>query len=175
MNTHPLLARFRSAYALLIRVGSVYALSAIPPHRAPLLGLAKFFQTWAGASCFTTTTLPEFFYITLHIPFPGAVMPPWWVSRNALAACFSSPASPPRLAALPLIVTLLVAYLTDGIDVVKNIFNEPDKFVTAEPFLFLFAAVIVVIFGPGVFSIDFLLEKKCGAGASASTPPGASS
>jgi putative oxidoreductase len=65
-----------------------------------------------------------------------------------------------RLTAIPLIVTMVVAYLTADIDVVKNIFSEPDKFTAADPFLFLLTAVLVLAFGPGVFSLDHLIGRK---------------
>jgi len=74
-----------------------------------------------------------------------------------------------RVVPIPLIFTLVVAYLTADLDAVKNIFSDPDKFVTAAEFNFMLASLIVLIFGPGVFSLDYLigkhvfgLEKKSG-------------
>jgi putative oxidoreductase len=64
-----------------------------------------------------------------------------------------------RLTTIPLIITMIVAYVTADLDKVKNIFSEPDKFVTADPFLFLLAAVIVFVFGPGLFSVDGLIQR----------------
>jgi len=68
-----------------------------------------------------------------------------------------------RLVSIPLTFVMVIAYLTADFDKVKHIFAEPDKFVTADPFLFLLAAVIVFAFGPGVFSIDYLIARKMGA------------
>ena len=42
----------------------------------------------------------------------------------------------------------------------KVIFSDPDKFLTADEFLFLFAVVLVFAFGPGKFSIDWLIKRK---------------
>jgi putative oxidoreductase len=42
---------------------------------------------------------------------------------------------------------------------VSSIFNDPDKFVKADPFPFLLTALIVLVFGPGVFSIDALIDR----------------
>ena len=64
-----------------------------------------------------------------------------------------------RLSAIPLIVTMIVAYITADLDKVRHIFSDPDKFVTADPFLFLLAAVIVFIFGPGWYSADGLAKR----------------
>jgi len=36
---------------------------------------------------------------------------------------------------------------------------DTDNFFAAAPFLFLFAAVIVLAFGPGAFSLDYLIAR----------------
>src|SRR5580704_17898456 len=59
-----------------------------------------------------------------------------------------------RIISVPLIFTMVVAYLTADIESVKSIWSDPDKFVYAAPFQFMFAAIIVFIFGPGAFSLD---------------------
>jgi putative oxidoreductase len=73
-----------------------------------------------------------------------------------------------RLISIPLTILLTVAYLTADLDRVKMIFSDPDKFLTADEFLFLFAVVLVFAFGPGKFSIDWLIERKV-------TPPSSES
>jgi putative oxidoreductase len=80
-----------------------------------------------------------------------------------------------RLAALPLTITLIVAYLTDSIDTVKHFLEDSDPFFKATPFPFLIATLVILIFGPGLFSIDHFLRNKFGAPASESTAPSASS
>jgi putative oxidoreductase len=65
-----------------------------------------------------------------------------------------------RVISVPLIGTMTVAYLTAHLDVVKTIWSDSDSFVTAAPFLFLLASVIVFTFGPGKFSIDELLRRR---------------
>lgn len=65
-----------------------------------------------------------------------------------------------RFVSVPLIATMVVAYLTAHLDVVKTIWSDSDSFVTAAPFLFLLASVIVFTFGPGKFSLDELLRRK---------------
>jgi len=67
-----------------------------------------------------------------------------------------------RPAAIPLIGTMTVAYLTAHKDVLHGIFDDPDAFVSAAPFLFLLAAMIVLAFGPGKLSLDALLGKNKG-------------
>jgi putative oxidoreductase len=65
-----------------------------------------------------------------------------------------------RLISIPLTILLSVAYLTADLDRVKSIFSDPDKFVTADEFLFLLVVVIVFAFGPGKFSVDWLIKRK---------------
>jgi putative oxidoreductase len=65
-----------------------------------------------------------------------------------------------RLISIPLTILLTVAYLTADLDRVKMIFSDPDKFLTADQFLFLFVVVIVFAFGPGKFSIDWLIKRR---------------
>jgi len=67
-----------------------------------------------------------------------------------------------RLISIPLTILLTVAYLTADIDKAKMVFSDPDKFVTADEFLFLYTVIVVFVFGPGKFSIDWLLARKFG-------------
>ncbi|MEP7014101.1 MAG: DoxX family protein [Verrucomicrobiota bacterium] len=65
-----------------------------------------------------------------------------------------------RLISVPLTIILTVAYLTADIDKVKMLFSDPDKFVTADEFLFLYTVIVVFVFGPGKFSLDWLIRRK---------------
>jgi putative oxidoreductase len=69
-----------------------------------------------------------------------------------------------RIVSVPLIFVMFVAYYTADRDALKAIFNDTDKFVTATPFLFLYAALLVLVFGPGRFSFDHWLLGKKSAG-----------
>jgi putative oxidoreductase len=64
-----------------------------------------------------------------------------------------------RLIALPLVVNMLVAYITADREALFSIFSSPDKFTGAAPYTFLMASLIVLIFGPGKFSVDALLAR----------------
>jgi len=65
-----------------------------------------------------------------------------------------------RVASVPLIFTLSVAYATAEHEALAAIFSDPDKFTSATPFLFLLAVVIVLAFGPGKLSLDHLRERR---------------
>jgi putative oxidoreductase len=65
-----------------------------------------------------------------------------------------------RVTAIPLIIDFIVAYLTTEQDALHKLrhFN-PDAFISADPFTYLLASVIVFVFGPGAYSVDGLLKK----------------
>ena len=64
-----------------------------------------------------------------------------------------------RIITVPLIIPMVVAYLTTEQEALKLLFSDPDKFVSAAPFQFMLTAIIVLIFGPGCFSADALLAR----------------
>lgn len=65
-----------------------------------------------------------------------------------------------RFASPALIAVMAVAYYTADREALVGIFRDPDKFTGADPFLFLFAAVIVFAFGPGRLSLDAAARKR---------------
>jgi putative oxidoreductase len=64
-----------------------------------------------------------------------------------------------RLAAIPVTIAMAVAYWAADKDAVLNIWGHPDKFVKAAPFPFFLAALIVLCFGPGWFSLDAIFGR----------------
>lgn len=66
-----------------------------------------------------------------------------------------------RLAALPLAITMVVAYAAAYPETVMQMvyLYDPAPFIFAEPFLFLVATLMVIAFGPGRYSLDALGEK----------------
>lgn len=109
------------------------------------------------------------FFQSLHISYPGV---------NAYIAgsteCFGGLllliGLASRVITVPLIFTMIIAYITASPDAVKNIFSNPDGFTGADPFLFFLAAVIVFIFGPGPLSVDGLIGLILRRRAAAQTP-----
>ena len=82
-----------------------------------------------------------------------------------------------RLTPVPLCVAMVVAYLTTEQDALHSlIMGDPDPFLSAVPFLFLFSSLLILIFGPGFFSVDrllarYFLNKKSPAPVSARNTP----
>lgn len=66
-----------------------------------------------------------------------------------------------RMTTMPLVATMLVAYATAHQAELGALFNNPDAFVSAPPFLFLLASLMVMTFGPGWISADGMLHHFC--------------
>lgn len=56
--------------------------------------------------------------------------------------------------------SMFVAYWTADREALFSIFSNPGKFYGADPYTFLFAAIMILAFGPGRFSLDALIEKR---------------
>jgi putative oxidoreductase len=67
-----------------------------------------------------------------------------------------------RLIALPLVIDMIVAYITADREALFSVFSNPDKFTAAAPYTFLIASLIVLIFGPGKASVDSFLTGRAG-------------
>ena len=79
-----------------------------------------------------------------------------------------------RLTALPLAVDMIVAYIAADREALLSIFSNPDKFTAAAPYTFLVASLIVLVFGPGKYSLDALLATRRGGRQVQSTVDGGS-
>jgi putative oxidoreductase len=149
-----LIPLIRKAYMLLIKSGDAF--------RSVLLLLIRVYWGWqffiAGRGHLRNLQDTADFFASLHLPAPRmqAILAGSTECFGGLLllAGFAS-----RLISIPLAFTMIVAYLTADIDKVKNLFHDGDAFVTATPFLFLLASVIVFAFGPGVVSVDEIIKR----------------
>jgi len=64
-----------------------------------------------------------------------------------------------RMTALVLTINMVMAYLTADREALFSIISDPDKFYAAAPYVFLIASLIILIFGPGKFCVDYLLRR----------------
>jgi len=130
--------------------------------QSPLLLIIRLYWGWqffqTGKGKLMDVSKPAQFFASLGIPFPylQAIL-------VGCTECFGGllllAGLASRLISIPLGILLTVAYFTADIDRVRVIFSDPDKFVTADEFLFLFTIVIVFAFGPGALSLDTLITK----------------
>jgi len=67
-----------------------------------------------------------------------------------------------RLVSLVLFVNMTVAYLAAPDDRVNfsHMFSKPEDFYGAGPYTYWFAALLILILGPGLFAVDTLLLRR---------------
>jgi len=99
------------------------------------------------------------FFASLQIPFPAAnahfVAGLEFVGGILLILGLGS-----RFIGLLLAGNMFVAYWTADHDALVSFFSDPGKFYVADPYTFLFASLMVLIFGAGFFSVDRILQKR---------------
>ena len=96
------------------------------------------------------------FFASLGIPFPG-LNAPFVAGLEFAGGILLILGLASRPIALLLTGNMLVAYLTADRAALFSVFSDPGKFYGAAPYTFLFACVIVLLFGPGPLSLDRLL------------------
>ena len=148
--------KFGKAYCLWVK--------AVSCLQSPLLLAMRLYWGWQffqiGKGKLTNLDVPTKFFEGLHIPHPhlNAIMAG---CTECFGGLFLLLGLGSRVLTIPLIFTMCVAYLTADSDKVKNVFSDPDSFVSAAEFQFMLTAIIVLIFGPGKFSLDWLIAKTC--------------
>jgi putative oxidoreductase len=104
------------------------------------------------------------YFTSLNIPFPGAnahfISGLEFVGGILLMLGLGT-----RFIALLIACDMLVAYWTADHAAFLSFFSDMDKFTNAAEFTTLFAALIMLVFGPGRFSLDALLAKRLGGKA----------
>jgi putative oxidoreductase len=144
----------RKSYALLIAAAS--SLQSV------LLLIVRLYWGWQ----FMETGLGKLqhlekvtkFFTSLGIPAPGLnagfVSGLELVGGILLAVGLAS-----RLVSLLFVGDMLVAYFTADREAFLAFISDPDKFVGAAPCTFLCASLLILIFGPGRFSLDAVLAR----------------
>ncbi|MGA3006787.1 MAG: DoxX family protein [Opitutaceae bacterium] len=108
------------------------------------------------------------FFRGLHIPFPVANVYLSGATELAggillMLGLFS------RFISIPLLFNFCVAYLTASPGELKALlhFKNPDDFINDSAFPFLVTSLLILAFGPGKISLDFLLGKFVGTNSGA--------
>ena len=105
------------------------------------------------------------FFASLNLPAPGAtalaVATIEFGGGLLLAFGIGS-----RLVSLVLFVNMTVAYLSVPDDRVNfsHILSNPGDFYGATPYTYWFAALLILILGPGLFAVDTLLRRRFAPG-----------
>jgi len=67
---------------------------------------------------------------------------------------------------------MIVAYIAADREALLAFFSDPGKFYNADPYTFLAASLLILIFGPGLFALDTLLVRWSGAEIASETKAG---
>jgi putative oxidoreductase len=125
--------------------------------QSPFLLLLRVYFFWQlfhiGLGKLTNLGKVSDYFASLNVPLPmvNAAIVGFFETFGSLLL-FVGLAS--RLTAIPIIVIMIIAYLAGDFEAVSNLFSDPDKFVKADPFPFLFTALVILVFGPGKVSLD---------------------
>ena len=100
------------------------------------------------------------FFATLNLPMPGmtAFMVAFVELVGGILFTFGIFT---RLTSIVLFVNMTMAYLTVPDDRTNffHILSKPDDFYGASPYTYWFAALLIFVFGPGLFAIDKALGR----------------
>jgi putative oxidoreductase len=98
------------------------------------------------------------FFTSLGLPFPSATAYVVGTSE-CIGGILLFLGLGSRLISLPLLADMVGAYVTADREALKAIFSEPGKFYAADPYTFLFASLLILVFGPGKISADALIGR----------------
>ncbi len=98
------------------------------------------------------------FFTSLNLPMP-AQMAAFISCVEFFGGLFLAIGLFSRMTALVLTINMIMAYVTADREALLSFFSDPDKFSAAAPYVFLVASLIILIFGPGKFCVDYLLRR----------------
>jgi putative oxidoreductase len=95
----------------------------------------------------------------LNIPFPG-INAPFVAGLELVGGILLMLGLFSRPIAFLLACDMMVAYIVADRDALLAFFKDPDTFLAASPYTFLFASLMILIFGAGYFAVDTLVSRK---------------
>ncbi len=99
------------------------------------------------------------FFQSLGIPFPG-IQAPLVAGMEFFGGLLLIFGLGSRIVGLILAFDMLVAYWTASRDALFSVFSNPGNFYNADPYTFLFASLMVLIFGAGLISLDAIIARQ---------------
>jgi putative oxidoreductase len=137
--------------------------------RSPLLLAIRLYWGWQfaedGWGKLTHLARVTEYFTSLNLPAPGMTALAVGVIELAGGVLFAVGIGS-RLVSLILWMNMTVAYLSVPDDRVNfsHILSKPEDFYGASPYTYWFAALLILILGPGWFAVDTLIERRLGDG-----------
>jgi putative oxidoreductase len=130
--------------------------------QSPFLFLVRVYWGWqlaqnGWAKLHNLPKVTEFFS-TLGLPAPHATAT-FVSSFEFICGILLALGLLSRIAALGLVIDMFTAYWTADHEALLAFISNPDKFQNAASFIYLFIALLILIFGAGKISLDHLLER----------------
>src|SRR6266478_2740156 len=150
--------------ALVLRLKQLYQrfFGVVDYLRSPFLLAVRLYWGWQliQSGWGKLHNLPKVteFFTSLNLPMP-AQMAVFISCVEFFGGIFLAVGLLSRLTALVLTVNMIMAYVTADREALQSFFSDPDKFYAAAPYVFLIASLIILIFGPGKFCVDYLLRR----------------
>jgi putative oxidoreductase len=117
----------------------------------------QFAQTgWGKLHHLASVTI---FFRSLDIPFP-AFNAHFIAGLELVGGIFLMAGLTSRLTGFLLAANMFVAYWTADHAALLSVFSDPGKFYGADPYTFLLASLLVLIFGAGYFSLDSAIARR---------------
>ena len=135
--------------------------------QSPLLLLIRLYWGWQfmqdGWGKLTHLDRVTQFFTSLNLPAPGATAMLVALVELAGGLLFTIGLAS-RLVSLVLFINMTMAYLSVPDDRVNffHILSKPDDFYGATPYTYWFAALLILVFGPGAFALDWLIGRPGG-------------
>lgn len=147
----------------LIEKWYTYLIRAASGLEAPFLFFIRLYWGWqfhtTGAGKLHNISRVIGYFTDLGIPAPA--FNAWFVSGlEFVGGLLLILGLASRPVALMFVIDMIVAYVAGDRAALGMIFSDPGKFYNADPFTFLFASLIVLIFGPGLFSLDAWIARR---------------
>jgi putative oxidoreductase len=142
------------AYALFLRAANAL--------QAPLLLAIRLYWGWqfwqSGWGKLSDISKPIEYFTSLGVPLP--VFTAHFIALlEAGGGILLILGLASRLIALPLTIDMFMAYVFGDREALGSIFSDTEKFYAAAPYTFLFASLLILVFGPGFFSLDTIVRR----------------
>jgi putative oxidoreductase len=151
--------------SLIVQLRRLYAwaVRACNSLQSPFLLVARLYWGWqlieSGWGKLHNLQKVGEFFASLNLPMPAQMA--FFISCvEFFGGLFLVLGLLSRLTALVLTVNMLMAYITADREAFFSFFADPDKFAAAAPYVFLVASLIILVFGPGLISLDTLLLRR---------------
>jgi len=131
--------------------------------QSPLLLLIRLYWGWQfatdGWGKLTHLDHVAAFFAQLGLPAPG-VTAMGVASIELAGGILLAVGLFTRVTALLLFINMTVAFWTAEKSAFLGVISNPDKFQAADAYNYWFAALLILVFGPGLFALDAFLGRK---------------